>query len=153
MDGVADSLDAGLLQYSAGSIIGTGGSIETPNQRISLRNVLPVETPGDLAKVTVEKVNGKRVLLSDVAQLVEGHQPLAGDAVVNGDLGLMLIVEKLPWANTLDVTRGVEQAIDEMRPGLPGMTIDTTIFRPADFIEISMHNLKQALLIGALLVI
>ena len=153
MDGVADSLDAGLLQYSAGSIIGTGGSIETPNQRLSLRNILPVETPADLAKVTIEKENGKPIVLSDVAHLVEGHQPLASDAVVNGHLGLMLVVEKLPWANTLDVTRGVELAINEMRPGLPGVAIDTTIFRPADFIEISMHNLKKALVIGALLVV
>src|SRR5262249_6933702 len=57
MDGVADSLDAGLLQFSAGSIIGTGGAIETPNQRISIQNVLPVVTPSDLGHVPIEKVN------------------------------------------------------------------------------------------------
>ncbi len=49
--------------------------------------------------------------------------------------GLMLIVEKLPWANTLEVTRGVEEALEQMQPGLPGIEIDTTIFRPATFIE------------------
>ena len=47
----------------------------------------------------------------------------------------MLIVEKFPWGNTLDVTRGVEAALEEMQPGLPGIEIDTTIFRPATFIE------------------
>ena len=46
--------------------------------------------------------------------------PLIGDAVINDGPGLMLIVEKFPWANTLEVTRGVEAALDEMRPGLPG---------------------------------
>src|SRR3989337_1997300 len=65
----------------------------------------------------------------------------------------MIIVEKLPWANNLEVTRGVEQAIEELKPGLPGIEIDTTIFRPADFIELSLDNLTKALLIGALLVI
>jgi multidrug efflux pump subunit AcrB len=65
----------------------------------------------------------------------------------------MLIVEKLPWANTLDVTRGVEAAIDEMRPGLPGINIDTTIFRPATFIEMSIENLTRSLLIGGFLVV
>jgi CzcA family heavy metal efflux pump len=59
----------------------------------------------------------------------------------------------LPWGNTLEVTRGVEQAIDEMRPGLPGMDIDTTIFRPATFIDVSIDNLTEAMLIGTLLVI
>ena len=65
----------------------------------------------------------------------------------------MLIVEKLPWANTLDVTRGVEEALEELQPGLPGMEIDTTIFRPATFIELSIDNLTKALLLGALLVV
>ena len=41
--------------------------------------------------------------------------PLVGDAVINHGPGLMLIVEKLPWANTLDVTRGVEGALAQMR--------------------------------------
>ena len=58
----------------------------------------------------------------------------------------MLIVQKFPGANTMEVTEGVEHAIDELRPGLPGMEIDTTIFRPATFIEKSIDNLTTALL-------
>ena len=153
MDTTADALDAGLLKFSDGALIGTGGFVDTPNQRLNIRHVLPIATPADLARVTIEKENGKRLLLGDVATLVEDHQPLAGDAVINDGPGLMLIVEKLPWANTLDVTRGVEQAMDEMQPGLPGMEVDTTIFRPATFIELSLDNLTKALLIGALLVV
>jgi Cu/Ag efflux pump CusA len=53
----------------------------------------------------------------------------------------------------MEVTRGIEDAIDEMRPGLPGMEIDTTIFRPATFIEMSLRNLSRALLVGCILVI
>ncbi len=91
--------------------------------------------------------------LQDVANVVTDHQPMIGDAVINSGPGLMLIVEKLPWANTLDVTKGVEAAIDSMRPGLPDMEIDTTIFRPATFIETSLKNLSSALLLGCLLMI
>ena len=72
---------------------------------------------------------------------------------INGGPGLLLIVERFPWANTLEVTTGVEAAIDELRPGLPGIDIDTTIFRPATFIEVALENLFSSLLIGALLVI
>jgi CzcA family heavy metal efflux pump len=81
------------------------------------------------------------------------HQPLFGDAVVNDHQGLLLVVEKFPWGNTLDVTRGVEQALDEMRPGLSGVQIDSTIFRPATFIEVSVDNLTRALLLGTLFVV
>ena len=70
----------------------------------------------------------------------------------DGD-GLLLIVQKFRGANTMEVTKGVEDVVDEMRPGLPGMELDTTIFRPATFIEQSIDNLTKALLIGILLVI
>ena len=153
MDDTANALDAGLLQFSEGSVIGTGGFVDTPNQRLNIRHVMPIATPKDLENVTIEKQNGRQLLLSDVATLVEDHQPLSGDAVINDGPGLMLIVEKLPWANTLEVTRGVEQALEELEPGLPGMEIDPTIFRPASFIEVSIDNLTQALLLGALLVV
>jgi Cu/Ag efflux pump CusA len=85
--------------------------------------------------------------------MVDGTWPMIGDAVINDGPGLLLIVEKFPWGNTLEVTKGVEAAIDEMRPGLPGIDIDTTIFRPATFIEVALENLISSLLIGALLVI
>jgi CzcA family heavy metal efflux pump len=153
MNATADALDAGLLQYSEGGFIGTGGFVETPNQRLGVHNILPIVTPEDLAKVTVAQRDGRTLTLADVANVVEDHQPLIGDAVINDGPGLMLIVEKFPWANTVDVTEGVEAAIDELRPGLTDIAIDTAIFRPATFIEQAIGNLTLALLIGCLLVI
>jgi CzcA family heavy metal efflux pump len=156
MTATADALDAGLLQFSDGGFIGTGGSIETPNQRFNVQHTQAIRTPEDLAKVPIPNktaADGSPLLLEDVATVKVDHQPLVGDAVVNGGEGLMLIVEKLPWANNLDVTEGVEAAIDDMRPGLPGMEIDTTIFRPATFVQMSIDNLTDALLLGSLLVV
>ena len=156
MEVTAASLDSGLLQFSKGSIIGTGGFIDTPNQRLGIRSVLPIITPEDLAQVPIndkKKVDGTAVRLSDVADVVVDTWPLIGDAVINEGQGLMLIVEKLPWANTLDVTRGVEDALAQMQPGLTGIEIDATIFRPATFIELAINNLTESLLIGAILVV
>ena len=153
MNVTADALDAGILQFSDGAVIGTGGFIDTPNQRLGIRHVLPIVTPEDLAEVVVLERDGKTLTLGEIANVVKDHQPLLGDAVINDGPGLMLIVEKLPWANTLDVTRGVEEAIDHMRPGLPGIAIDTTIFRPASFIEEAINNLGFSLLLGAVLMI
>jgi len=153
METTADALDVGLLKFSNGAVVGTGGFLDTPNQRLQVRHILPIATPKDLSQVVIETQNGKALRLGDVAQVVEGHQPLAGDAVINDGPGLMLIVEKLPWANTLDVTRGVEQALRQLQPGLPGIDVDPTIFRPASFIETALHNLTNALLLGCLLVL
>ena len=153
MDQTADSLDAGLLRYSEGAVIGTGGFVQTGGQRLDVRNVQPIVGPEDLAKIPLEGSDGTNLRLDDVASVGYGHQPLIGDAVIDDGRGLMLIVQKFPDANTLEVTRGIEETVDDMRPGLPGMEIDTTIFRPATFIEQALGNLMSALLLGVLLVI
>ncbi|HEY8799881.1 MAG TPA: efflux RND transporter permease subunit, partial [Candidatus Limnocylindrales bacterium] len=152
MEGVSEALDVGILQFSGGAVIPKGGFIDTANQRLSIRNVPPIIAPNDLAHVTLAGRDGQVVHLTDVTRLVEDHQPLIGDAIINGGPGLMLMIEKFPWANTLDVTRGVEEALAELRPGLTGIAIDSTIFRPADFIELALGNLTTALLVGSILV-
>ncbi|HET9590324.1 MAG TPA: efflux RND transporter permease subunit [Anaerolineales bacterium] len=156
MEVTSDALDVSLLMFSEGSFIGTGGFIDTPNQRFGIRSVLPVITPESLGEVPIhdrKKADGTPLLIKDVADVVWGTWPMFGDAVINEGPGLMMIVEKLPWANTLEVTRGVEEALKEMEPGLKGIDIDTTIFRPATFIETSIDNLTQSLLVGAVLVV
>src|SRR3954471_6677496 len=151
---VSDALDVGLLRYSRGAHIGTGGFVETPNQRFQMRFAAGSVTPETLARVPLTRPAGApRLLLSDVADLVYGPQGMIGDAVINDGPGLMLIVEKFPWGNTLAVTRGVEEALERMKPGLPGIEIDTTIFRPATFVEDSIDNLSWALLLGCVLVV
>ena len=151
METTSDSLDSGLLQYSSGGFIGTGGFVETPNQRLNIQHISPILGPEALADVPIK--GREDLTLGDVANLERGHQPLIGDAVINDGQGIMLIVEKFPWANTLDVTEGVEEALVELEPGLEGIAIDTTIFRPATFIEASLDNLTEAMIIAAVLVI
>ena len=151
METTADSLDSGLLQYSSGGFIGTGGFVETPNQRLTVQHVSPILGPEALTNLPIK--GREDLTLGDVSNLERGHQALIGDAVINDGQGIMLIVEKFPWANTLDVTRGVEDALVELEPGLNGIAVDTTIFRPATFIESSIDNLTEAMIIAAVLVI
>ena len=58
MEVTADSLDAGILRFSDGAVIGTGGFIDTPNQRLAIQHVLPLVTPDDLAQVPIETEEG-----------------------------------------------------------------------------------------------
>jgi CzcA family heavy metal efflux pump len=154
MTATAESLDAGLLRYADfGNVIGTGGFVDTSNQRLGIRHVLPIATPDDLGRVPVKRTARGVVSVADVAHVTEGPQPLIGDAVINSGPGLLLVVEKAPGANTLRVTKGVDQAIADLRPGLPGVQMDAHIFRQADFIEMALDNLTLALLLGCLLVV
>jgi Cu/Ag efflux pump CusA len=86
-----------------------------------------------------------------VAQVVEDHQPLVGDAMDGNAPGLMLVVERFPGTSVVDVTHEVEGTLDAMRPGLAGVDIDTDVFRPATFIETALGNLSKRLALGLLL--
>jgi CzcA family heavy metal efflux pump len=159
MEATADALDVGLFRFSEGHHIGSGGWVDTPNQRLQVRHVMPLVRKYDdvtteaLANVPLAVRNGKQLLLKDVAEVVIDHQPMVGEGIVNDGIGLLLIVEKFPWGNTLQVSKAVEEAIAALRPGLPDVEIDTAIFRPATFIEMSIDNLTNALLIAAFLVV
>ena len=130
-----------------------GGYLDTPNQRLAVSHVSPINTSQDLARIVVAFRNGAALRLGDVTDVVEGFKAPIGDAIINDEPGILLIVEKQPWANTLEVTRNVEAALDALRPGLEDLEIDSTIFRPATFIEMSIKNLNRALLFGCILVV
>ncbi|RME01747.1 MAG: efflux RND transporter permease subunit, partial [Calditrichaeota bacterium] len=139
------------LSFLEASTPGTGGWIETPNQRLGIRHILPISKPQELARVTLEGAPSKR--LGDIVTVVEDHQPLIGDAIINDAPALMLVVEKFPWANTADVTREVEHALRALSPGLSGLEMDPTLFRPATFLELAVDHLSLALLIAAILMV
>ncbi|TVZ40403.1 CzcA family heavy metal efflux pump [Alteromonadaceae bacterium 2753L.S.0a.02] len=156
LDTTSNALDFGLLQHTSASKNRIGGMIDTANQRMSIHHQYPTFNPDHLANVPIA-LSKKRPtpppLLSDIGDVVWDTWPMMGDAVINDGEGLLLIVEKLPWANTLEVTRGIEAALEELKVGLPDVAIDSEIFRPATFIEQSIHNLGRTLVLGAILVI
>lgn len=149
----ANALWVSPLTFVEASTPGLGGFIDTANQRIEIQHNQPIKTAAQLGKVTIEGAEDRGLLLGNVATIVEDHQILIGDAVVNDAPSLMLVVERFPGAKVADVTRNVEAALNELRPGLAGVQIDTTVYRPATFIERMVDNLTTTLIIGALLLL
>lgn len=147
------STDEVVTAVKQAAEIGGGGFMDTPNQRLAISFVSTVKSPEDLLNIPVAFRNGIPVKLGDLAEVIEGSPPAIGDAIVNDMPGLLLIVEKQPWGNTLEVTRQIEETLAALKPGLKDLEIDSTIFRPATFIEMSLQNLNRALLIGCILVI
>jgi CzcA family heavy metal efflux pump len=140
------------LTFLEASTPGTGGFIETPSQRLQVRHVFEnFGTPEALGNVTVEDTGGQ-LRIDDVANVVEEHQPLIGDAIVGGnDDRLLLVIEKFPNADTAEVTSGVEDALNNLKPGLTGMKFDMDVFRPATYITDAIGNLRLAIIIGGVL--
>jgi Cu/Ag efflux pump CusA len=147
------------LTFLEASTPGAGGFYDTATQRIGVEHSQPITTPDALAQLVIDgdaaaPAGGEAapMRLGDVTTIVEDHQPLIGDAVfADGAGGLLVVVEKLPEVNALELTKRLDAALEKMAPGLAGVEVDSSFFRPAQYIEDSGENLQMALLIGALL--
>ncbi|HSB76671.1 MAG TPA: efflux RND transporter permease subunit, partial [Terriglobales bacterium] len=111
--------------------------------------------PGDLARTVVLQRQGANLTLGDVAKVTEGAAPRLGAASLMAQPAVMLMISAQYGANTLDVTAGLDRAIRQLRPVLSrqGIQIDSTLFRPARFIDTALRNLRTSLVIGGVLVI
>ncbi len=153
-----NALEVSPLSYLEASKPGTGGFIDTVNQRFQVFHEQSIVTEDELALVPLEDEegnpvfrNGEPVILGSVADIVEDHQPLIGDALCSDGDCQLLVVEKFPHANTVAVTDGIEEAVTAMRPGLDGIEIDTSIFRPAEYVNEAVANVRTTAIVGVVL--
>ena len=155
-----------LLQYDlavndllAHARLATGlrgaGFVDTPNQRLILSSQGQSITAPQLAKAIVVYRNGAAVTLGQVASVAEAPAPRIGAASIKGKDGISMVISEQYGANTLQVTAAVAKALDDLRPVLQreGVTLYPDLFRPADFIDTALHNIRSSLLIGAILVV
>lgn len=131
------------------------GFIENANQRIILQTEGQSLTSQQIARTVVAHQGGASLLLGDVARVAEAPAPPIGAAAIMGQPAVILRISAQYGANTLEVTRGVDQALAELRPALEaqGITLHPDILRPAKFIETALRNVRTSLLIGAALVV
>lgn len=132
-----------------------GGFIENANQRITLRTVGQPIAPEALAGVVLARRGAHLLTLGDVAEVAYGPAPPIGAAAVNGKPGVVMMVIGQFGANTLSVSRRVEAALKELAPILAGEDVQLypSLFRPANYIETSVHSLSGHLLVGGALVV
>src|SRR5262245_16074742 len=78
LETTGNALWVSSLSFVEASSPGTSGFIDTAQQRLGIRHISPIVTGDTLAEVPVERADG--VVIGDVANVVEDHQPLIGDA-------------------------------------------------------------------------
>ncbi|MBS1867973.1 MAG: efflux RND transporter permease subunit, partial [Acidobacteria bacterium] len=132
-----------------------GGFVDTPNQRVVLQTEGQSLTAAELGRTVLIHHNGANVTLGDVARVADAPAPSIGAATVRGRPGVLLIIDGAYGSNTLEVTRGVDKAMGDLRGTVEkqGIAIHAEVLRAADFIDVSLHNVRDSLLIGAVLVV
>ncbi|MFQ6171701.1 efflux RND transporter permease subunit [Oryzobacter sp. R7] len=148
-----NSLWVSPLSFLEASTPGRGGFLDLPQQRVNVQHVSPITDSAALGRVAVEGASGPGVTLADVATIVEAPPTIIGDGIVAGSSGLVLVVEKQPGASTAAVSEGIEDALASLSVGLPGVTMDSSLYRPADYVGAAGRNLAVAGLLALGLVL
>lgn len=143
-----------LVAARASTAVMGAGFVENANQRILIQTEGEALTPEVLGEVVVAHVSGRSVRLKDVANVREGAEPKFGDSMVQGKPCIMMAMASQYGANTMDATKAVEAALDEMQPlfDKEGVELQRNLHRPATFIENSLRNITHSLYLGGALV-
>lgn len=132
----------------------SGGVARDFGNEYALRGIARTNSLEELGSTFVKTVNGKPVVVSDVADVVIGSAQKMGHASQNASPAVIISVSKQPNINTLQVTENIEKNLADVMLSLPDdVKMDTKIFRQADFIEASVNNVGRALIEGAIFVI
>ena len=144
-----------LLDAVRGASQNTSAGIYTEGpQEYVLQAIGRVRNPEEIADSVVALRGTRAVLIKDVADVREGGALKRGEGSRSGKPAVIVGVQKQPGANTIELTARLDRELDTLQRELPtGMTIDRKIFRQADFIEVAVDNVVQALRDGGLLVI
>jgi CzcA family heavy metal efflux pump len=127
--------------------------VEGPQEYV-LQAVGRVRTAEEIGDSVVAMRGDRSVLIRDVADVREGAALKRGEGSRSGRPAVIVGVQKQPGANTIDVTARLDRELDAIQADLPpGITIDRRIFRQADFIQVAVDNVIEALRDGGILVI
>ena len=149
---VETALKASNINTSGGFAI--EGESERPIRVLGRLGPEPTRVIDDLKNTPIRMDAKRSVLLSQVANVVEGPQLKRGDGSVNGQPGVVFTVVKQPHVDTRLLTDKLAAAFEEIEPTLPAdIVINSELFRLKNFIDRGVFNVAEALVIGAFLVL
>lgn len=132
----------------------SGGFYVHSGQEYLIRGLGRISGIEELESTVVATRNGVPILLGDVARVETGPATKLGEASINLERGVMLVISKQPDANTIDLTQRLDEALGELDAALPeDIVIHSEIFRQSDFIQRAVNNVMHALRDGAVLVV
>ncbi|MCC7292265.1 MAG: efflux RND transporter permease subunit [Phycisphaerales bacterium] len=149
------SLDDVLEAARRSTGVRGAGYVETANQRVVLQTESPTLSAEQLGETLISRGAGGSLRLADVARVCVASQPKFGDVLIQGRPGVLVKLLSQYGANTMDVTREVEEALEQMQGSFDaaGIEVFPRLHRPATFIETALHHVSRSLYYGALLVV
>jgi len=145
-----EQLDSTLEKISQNT---TGGFLDIGKQEYLVRNIGAVSSIDDIRKTVVGLHFGRPVLIEDIAEVKEGARAKRGDGSYQGKPAVVMTIQKQPGADTVAITKAIEEAISDLKPSLPNaIIINTDVFKQANFINAAISGIIGKLQFGTILV-
>ena len=128
-----------------------GGRVDQGPQSVSLRTRGRVQTVAEFGAIIIRDVNGHPVRVSDVAQVEDGQADQETVANINGAGTVLLQIRRQSGTNTVEVVKAVKERLEELKADLPPGYNVRIVRDTAEFIEASIHNVEEHLIVGSIL--
>ncbi len=141
------------VQVAAGKI-GEPPMPSGQNFQYSITTLGRLATPEQFEQIVLKTgEDGRLVRLKDVARVELGAQSYAWDAAVDGKPASVLGIYQLPGANALEVKQGVVAAMDELADSFPQGLEYALPYDSTEYIEASIAEVVETLIVAILLVV
>ena len=145
-----EDLRAALSQASVNA---AKGNFDGPRQDYQIDANDQLITSDDYRKVVVAYRNGAPVMLTDVAQVVNGVENNRQAAWMNETPAVILNVQRQPGANTISVVKSIKKLLPQLQANLPTGIQVTTLTDLTTAIEASVSDVEFELMLTVGLVV
>ena len=129
------------------------GNFDGPRQDYQIDANDQLVSSKDYRKVIVAYRNGAPVMLTDVAQIVDGIENTKQAAWMNQTPAVIVNVQRQPGANTISVVKGIKQLMPQLQVNLPTGIQVTTLTDLTTSIEASVSDVEFELFLTVALVV
>lgn len=146
------TLDQLTKAVEKSNVVTGGGFLLEKNKESLIRIVGRATSLADIENTVVREGRPLSVTVRQVADVKLGGPVRRGTGSVGGEPAVILSVQKQPGADSLELTRRIEQTLNELT--LPAdVTVDSEIFKQANFIQAAISNVQEAIRDGAIWVV
>src|SRR6185436_13914363 len=128
-----------------------GGRLDQGPQSVTLRTRGRVQTVAEFADIVIRERENHPVRIADVARVEDGEAEADTLANVNGTGTVLLQVRRQSGTNAVEVVNAVRDRLTELQAALPSGYKVRVVRDQAEFIEASIDNVKEHLIVGSIL--
>jgi HAE1 family hydrophobic/amphiphilic exporter-1 len=128
-----------------------GGRLENGPQWVTVRTRGRVQSVGEFTDIVVREREGHAITIADVASVEDGMADLSSTAYANGEPAVTLQIRRQSGTNTVAVVNEVKRRLQKLEPTLPPDYEIRTMRDASEYIEASIHTVKEHLILGSIL--